>query len=97
VVSHSCFIFFGVPIADPCACRKKPTGKNTKAVRDDTTKELFEHGEWARDETTLERVGKSVLMYSFVKDGQAKGERVDAAVSTVSAGQTIRVRLQDFM
>ena len=45
----------------------------------------------------MERVGKSVLMYSFVKDGQAKGERVDAAVSTVCSGQTFRVRLQDFM
>lgn len=77
--------------------RKKSTGKNTKSVRDDTTKDLFEHGEWARDETTMERVGKTVLMYSFIKDGQAKGERVDSAVSTVSAGQTFRVRLQDFM
>ena len=77
--------------------RKKATGKNAKAVKDDTTKELFEHGEWARDETTMERVGKSVLMYSFIKDGQAKGERVDAAVSTVCSGQTFRVRLQDFM
>ena len=77
--------------------RKEATGKNAKAVKDDTTKELFEHGEWARDETTMERVGKSVLMYSFVKDGQAKGERVDAAVSTVCSGQTFRVRLQDFM
>lgn len=84
-------------ITDRCVRRKKPTGKNAKAVRDDTTKELFEHGEWARDETTMERVGKSVLMYSFVKDGQAKGERVDTAVSTVAAGQTFRVRLQDFM
>lgn len=77
--------------------RKKATGKNAKAVKDDATKELFEHGEWARDETTMERVGKSVLMYSFLKDGQAKGERVDAAVSTVCSGQTFRVRLQDFM
>jgi hypothetical protein len=55
-------------ITDWCVRRKKPTGKNAKAVRDDTTKELFEHGEWARDETTMERVGKSVLMYSFVKE-----------------------------
>jgi hypothetical protein len=60
-------------------------------------KELFENGEWARDDTTMERVGKSVIMYSFVKDGQAKGERVDAAMSVIRAGQTFRVRLQDFM
>jgi hypothetical protein len=45
----------------------------------------------------MERVGSSVLMYSFIKDGQAKGERVDSAVSTVASGQTIRIRLQDFM
>lgn len=45
----------------------------------------------------MERVGKSVLMYSFVKDGQGKGERLDGSVSVVSAGQTFRVRLQDFM
>lgn len=45
----------------------------------------------------MERVGKSVLVYSFLKDGQGKGERVDASVSTICAGQTFRVRLQDFM
>ncbi len=45
----------------------------------------------------MERVGQSVRMFSFVKDGQARGERVDAAVSVVSAGQTIRMRLQEFM
>ncbi len=77
--------------------RKKPTGKNAKAVKDDNTKELFENGEWARNDVTMERVGKSVLMYSFVKDGQGKGERLDGSVSVVSAGQTFRVRLQDFM
>jgi hypothetical protein len=75
---------------------KKPA-KNAKAVRDDSTKELFENGEWARNDVTMERVGQSVQMYSFVKDGQARGERVDSAVSVVAAGQTIRVRLQDFM
>lgn len=77
--------------------RKKPTGKNAKAIKDDNTKELFENGEWARNDVTMERVGKSVLMYSFLKDGQGKGERVDGSVSVVSAGQTFRVRLQDFM
>lgn len=45
----------------------------------------------------MERVGQSVQMFSFVKDGQARGERVDSAVSVVAAGQTIRMRLQDFM
>jgi hypothetical protein len=45
----------------------------------------------------MERVGKSVIMYSFVKDGQAKGERLDAEHSTICSGQTFRVRLQDFM
>jgi hypothetical protein len=45
----------------------------------------------------MERVGQSVLMYSFVKEGQARGERVDSCVSTIAAGQTFRVRLQDFM
>jgi hypothetical protein len=36
-------------------------------------------------------------MYSFLKDGQAKGERVDTSVSTICSGQTFRVRLQEFM
>jgi hypothetical protein len=45
----------------------------------------------------MERVGQSVRMYSFVKDGQARGERDDSAVSVIASGQTIRVRLQDFM
>jgi hypothetical protein len=31
--------------------RKKPTGKNTKVVRDDNTKELFENHEFARNGT----------------------------------------------
>lgn len=79
------------------ARRKKTTGKSAKTQRDDNVKELFENGEWARDDTTMERVGKSVVMYSFIKDGQAKGERVDAAMSVIRAGQTFRVRLQDFM
>ncbi len=76
--------------------RKKPA-KNAKTVRDENAKELFENGEWARNDITMERVGQSVLMYSFVKEGQARGERVDSCVSTITAGQTFRVRLQDFM
>lgn len=45
----------------------------------------------------MERVGKSVVMYSFVKDGQGKGERVDNSSTIISSGQTFRIRLQDFM
>jgi hypothetical protein len=45
----------------------------------------------------MERVGRSVQVFSFIKDGQAKGERVDESVSTICAGQTYRVRLMDFM
>ncbi len=87
-------VFRGVT---PAAYRKKPTGKNAKAVRDDNAKELFESGEWARNDVTMERVGQSVKMYSFVKDGQAKGERLDTHSSQIASGQTFRVRLQNFM
>jgi hypothetical protein len=66
-------------------------------VRDETGKDLFESGEWARNDVTMERVGKSVTMYSFIKDGQARGERVEDNVSVIEAGQTFRVMLQDFM
>lgn len=45
----------------------------------------------------MERVGRSVVVYSFIKEGQARGERVDTAVSTICSGQTLRFRLQDFM
>ena len=45
----------------------------------------------------MERVGRSVVVYSFIKEGTAKGERVDTSTSTVCAGQTFRFRLQDFM
>ncbi len=45
------------------------TGK-AKPARDDTAKELFESHEWARDDVTMERVAKSVLAYTFIKDGQ---------------------------
>lgn len=48
-------------------------------------------------DVTMERVGQSVVMYSFLKDGQARGERVDDAVSVIASGQTFRVRLQEFM
>lgn len=77
--------------------RKKPTNKNAKTVRDENAKELFENGEWARNDVTMERVGQSVQMYSFVKDGLSKGERLDSCVSVIAAGQTFRVRLQGFM
>ena len=52
------------------AHRKRQTGKNAKSAKDENTKELFENGEWARNDVTTERVGSSVLMYSFIKDGQ---------------------------
>ena len=39
----------------------------------------------------------SSISPTVLKEGTAKGERVDAAVSTVCSGQTFRVRLQDFM
>jgi hypothetical protein len=45
----------------------------------------------------MERVGRSVYVYSFVKDGQGKGERVATQQSVVCSGQTFRVRLQEFM
>ena len=77
--------------------RKKPTGKNTKVQRDDTTKNLTEVGEWARDEVTMDRAAKSVLLYSFTKDGQARGERVDDKLSRVESGQTLKVMLNDYM
>ncbi len=80
--------------------RKKPssTGKNSKVVRDDSAKDLFEMGEWARDEVNMGRVGKSVLMYAFAKDGNAsRGERADEKVSCVSAGQTYKIAINEFM
>ena len=86
-----------LPPANTCSTRKRATGKNAKPSRDENTKDLFENGEWARNDITTERVGSSVLMYSFLKDGQAKGDRQDASVSTIASGQTFRVRLQDFM
>ena len=53
--------------------------------------------DWARNDVTMERVGQSVLAYSFHKDGQSKGERVDEATSLVAAGQTYKFRLHSFM
>lgn len=84
------------PLLFVCVGRKKPSGKASK-VRDDNAKELFEIGEWARDEVTFDRVGKSVLMYSFIKDGLSRGERVDDKVSCISSGCTFRVTLHDFL
>lgn len=70
----------------------------TKGPRDDAGKELFEMGEWARNDVTMERVGKSVRVYSYAKDGQSsRGERADDKTSVVASGQTIRVILHDFM
>ena len=77
-----------------------PKGKASalKAPRDDTAKELFEMGEWARNDVKMERVGKSVLVYSFAKDGQSsRGERADDKISIVASGQTLRVILHDHM
>ncbi len=54
-------------------------------------------GEWARDEVTFDRVGKSVLMYSFLKDGLSRGERVDDKISCISAGNTFKMLLHDFL
>ena len=88
--------FLCLGCADGRPRRKKPA-KNAKNVRDENAKELFENGEWARNDVTMERVGQSVQMYSFVKDGQARGDRIDTSVSVVAAGQTIRMRLQEFM
>ncbi len=53
------------------AHRKRQTGKNAKSAKDENTKELFENGEWARNDVTTERVGSSVLMYSFIKRASA--------------------------
>ena len=86
-----------IPLVTTTFHRKKQTSKNAKVARDDNQKDLFENGDWARNDITMERVGRSVLVYSFIKDGQAKGERVDASVSTICSGQTFRFRLQDFM
>ncbi len=66
-------------------------------VHDDTAKYLTEVGEWARDDVTMDRVGKSVLLYSFVKDGQNRGERADDKISHVESGQTFNVMLHHFM
>lgn len=46
----------------------------------------------------MDRVGKSVLMYSFLKEGNgSRGERVDDKISCVSSGCTIKVTLNDFL
>jgi hypothetical protein len=86
---------------DTHACRKNvPKNKvsTAKGPRDDTGKELFEMGEWARNDVTMERVGKSVRVYSYAKDGQSsRGERADDKTSIIASGQTIRVILHDFM
>jgi hypothetical protein len=80
--------------------RKKTSASHkagAKPPRDDNAKELFEMGEWAKNDVTMERVGKSVIVYSFAKDGLSRGERADDKVSCVMSGQTIRVVLHDHM
>ena len=49
-----------LPPANTCSTRKRATGKNAKPSRDENTKDLFENGEWARNDITTERVGSSV-------------------------------------
>ena len=66
-------------------------------MRDENAKSLTEFGEWARDDVTMDRVGKSVLLYSFIKDGTNRGERVDDKISHVEAGRTFRIVLNHFM
>ena len=68
--------FLCFPQAAPdisCHNRKKaPSGKASKVAFDDTAKHLFEDGEWARNDVTMERVERSVVVYSFLKDGQVR-------------------------
>lgn len=79
-------------------CRKKQTSsKNQKPVHDDTAKFLFEEGEWARDEVTMDRAAKSVLMYSFIKDGLSRGERIEDKISHIESGQTFNILLHDHL
>ncbi len=81
--------------------RKKPSGAAGKSAPkravDENTKELFEAGEWAKNDVTCERVMRSVLVYSFAKDGQSRGERADDKVSCIESGLTLRAILHDFM
>lgn len=75
---------------------KKPS-KAGKTARDENARDLFEDGEWSKNDVTMERVGKSVKVYSFTKDGNNRGEREEGRYSVVSAGQTFRVILKAFM
>lgn len=82
--------------------RKKPSssaskGGQAKARRDENVKDLFEIGDWARNDITMERVGKSVRVYSFVKDGLSRGERADDRISHVASGNTVRAILHDHL
>ena len=77
--------------------RKKPAGKAGKVAYDENAKYLTEIDEWARNDVTMDRVGKSVLLYSFLKDGQNRGERVDDKITRLEAGQTIKAMLHHFM
>ena len=71
---------------------KKPSPK-TKAVRDPNAKFLFEDNEWATDDATMNRALKSLKMYSFNKDGQNRGERVEDGVSIIHVGQVCLLKL----
>ena len=72
-------------------------GAKRSAAVDEGRKELFEQGEWAKNDVTCERVMRSVLVYSFVKDGQSRGERADDKISVIASGQTLRAILHDHM
>ena len=65
-------------------------------MKDENAKDLFENGEWSKNDITMERVGKNIKVFPFVKDGTNRGERHEE-FSTVGAGQTFRVTLKDFM
>lgn len=90
--------FCFAPLSHALVCRKKQTSsKNQKPIRDDDAKYLFEACEWAKDEVTMDRAAKSVLMYSFIKDGLSRGERVEDNISHVESGQTFNVILHDHL
>lgn len=76
--------------------RRRQTKSSKPQPRDESAKPLFEMNTWARDDHSMDRVGSSVHMYTFVKDGQSKGERCPEHCC-ISSGQTFRVALKDFM
>lgn len=62
---------------------------HSKSVRDPNAKFLFEDNEWATNDTTMDRALKSLKMYSFLKDGQNRGERAEDVMSIVHVGQVL--------